>query len=166
MPTATYEKINTTTLGSAAATISFTSIAGTYTDLRLVLAGTATSSGLTLYTRFNSDTANNYSDTYMRGNGSTAISTYDDNRPFIEASYLFGSSGNPTLTTWDIFSYAGSTYKTCLISNSEDFNGSGRTEARVALWRSTSAITTITLSLNANNFDVGTTATLYGILKA
>ena len=33
----TYEPIATTTLGSAAASITFSSIAGTYTDLRLVL---------------------------------------------------------------------------------------------------------------------------------
>jgi hypothetical protein len=41
---ATYEPIATTTLGGAAATITFSSISSAYTDLRIVLVGTTTAS--------------------------------------------------------------------------------------------------------------------------
>jgi hypothetical protein len=70
------------------------------------------------------------------------------------------------LITADLFSYAGSTFKTVLATNSQDYNGSGNVGRTVALWRSTSAISTILLYTNAGNFNAGTTATLYGILKA
>ena len=49
---ATYEPIATTTLGSAAASITFSSIAGTYTDLRLVMVGTTSASDWA-FVRFN-----------------------------------------------------------------------------------------------------------------
>ena len=60
---ATYEPIATQTLASAAATITFSSIAATYTDLRLIFAKPIGGSSLLL--RFNSDTATNYSWTYL-----------------------------------------------------------------------------------------------------
>jgi hypothetical protein len=47
----TYEKIATTTLGTAASSIDFTSIAGTYTDLRVVFTWQPTAA-LNLFIRF------------------------------------------------------------------------------------------------------------------
>ena len=70
----------------------------------------------------------------------------------------------PTFFTVDVFSYAGSTFKTLLATASEDLNGSGSTSARVALYRSTSAITSFELYTVGTAFQSGTTATLYGIL--
>jgi hypothetical protein len=68
------------------------------------------------------------------------------------------------LITADIFSYAGSTFKTCLNSYSSDNNGSGYAGRLVGLWRSTAAITQVSLLVTGSNFNAGTTATLYGIL--
>jgi hypothetical protein len=71
------------------------------------------------------------------------------------------------LQTVDIFSYAGSTNKTALVTSQSDQNGSGAVERSCGLWRNTAAITRIDIFPNsANNFATGTTATLYGILKA
>jgi hypothetical protein len=166
---ATYEPIATTTLGSAAASISFSSIPSTYTDLRVVIIGrNATSSSVWRF-RLNSDTASNYSYTYISGNGTTASSNY--NAPVSSIDYC-GINVNvgttqPVLATIDIFSYAGSTNKTCLFTSNNDLNGSGVVERGVGLWRSTSAINTILLYRGgADNLAAGTTATLYGILKA
>ena len=72
----------------------------------------------------------------------------------------------PMLATLDIFSYAGSTYKTALSQLSNDNNGSGATASTVGLWRSTSAITSINLFMSGTTFQAGTTATLYGIKSA
>jgi len=68
----TYEKIVSTTLGSAAADVTFNSINSTYTDLVLVssILG-VTSQSYSPRVRFNSDTTSNYSVTYMYGTGST-----------------------------------------------------------------------------------------------
>ena len=162
----TYEPIATTTLGSAASSITFSSIPATYTDLRLVttMLGSTTSIGVNL--RFNSDSGANYSSTFLVGGGSSAASGRNTGATEITMHYSFLSTTIPTMGEVDIFSYAGSTFKTLLHTLTQDFNGSGNVEKQVGLWRSTSAITTVSLSTTANNFAIGTTATLYGIKAA
>jgi hypothetical protein len=54
--TATYEKIATTTLGSAQTTINFNSITGSYTDL-ILICNVKQDTDSTVYMRFNADTA-------------------------------------------------------------------------------------------------------------
>lgn len=163
---ATYEPIATTTLGSSAATISFSSISGTYTDLRLVVIGKATT-GFSPEMTFNSDTGSNYSQTILAGNRSSASTTRTTSLAKIYPLYNAAFRDDfVSLFEVDIFSYAGSTYKTCLISGSVDRNGNGHTERMVGLWRSTSAITSIQLSLSPYSYATGTMATLYGITKA
>lgn len=163
----TYEPIATTTLGSAATTITLSSIPATYTDLKLVFTCT-TASGVVVFLQFNGDTATNYSRTYLEGTGtvagaatSTSVTTF---RPMAAGST---SSTVPTLITVDIFSYTGSTFKTGLSTFSGDTNGGGTVSCSVGLWRSTAAINSILiLNSGAVNFSVGTTATLYGIKAA
>ena len=163
----TYEPIATTTLGSAASSITFSSIPATYTDLRLVFTATSDSASRFARLRFNSDTGANYSMTEVYGTGSAAGSARSSGDTFIFGSnYGLLSTSNPAMMTWDIFSYAGSTNKTTLAEFNGDYNGSGNVERFVHLWRSTSAITSIELSINAGNFASGSSATLYGILKA
>jgi hypothetical protein len=164
---ATYESIATTTLGSAATSITFSSIPSTYTDLRVVFVGTQ-STGTACFVRLNSDTGTNYSYTYLWGNGSSVGSGRAINEDWIliDLASGFGST-YPAMFQMDLFSYAGSTFKTMLVQNSNDKNGSGSVERSVRLWRSTSAINTISInSYNAANFAIGTTATLYGIKNA
>jgi len=169
---ATYEPIATTTLGSAAATIDFTSIAATYTDLRLVLVvrsdRAATTDSINL--RFNSDTTTTGSQTTMLGDGSAASSSRSTSVSRVcncNCPADTATSGIFGLIEYDIFSYAGSTNKTVLAKTSADRNGAGTTEVQVGLWRNTAAITSIRLLSNtSSNFVAGTTATLYGILKA
>ncbi len=164
---ATYEPIATTTLGSAAASITFSSVPATYTDFRIVWVGQWNTAADRLIMRLNSDSGTNYSKTAILGTGTSAISTVNTNATSIVA---LGSSRNQNLmsmTTFDLFSYAGSTNKTVLHATSFDENGSGLVEYAVNLWRNTAAITNIALStVNGNNFAAGTTATLYGIKNA
>lgn len=161
----TYEPIATTTLGSATNSITFSSISSAYTDLRLVVVGTVNTTGVEVRVQVNNDTASNYSNTQLTGSGSAASS----NR-FASAYFNFISSASstiPNMGTMDLMSYAGSTYKTVLTTWSGDLNGSGTVERTVSLWRSTSAISTVkVLASGANTLSTGTTATLYGILKA
>jgi hypothetical protein len=164
---ATYEPIATTTLGTAAASITFSSITSAYTDLRVLFipTGTATQD---LLVRFNSDTASNYSSTTLIGNGTSALSF----RSTSSTSFLIDqgmpgiSTTSPTMYDLNLFSYAGSTFKTVLNRTSADLNGSGQLCANVGLWRSTSAITAIEFRTASTTFAAGTTATLYGIKNA
>ena len=165
MATSTEVAIATTTLGSAASSITFSSIPSTYTDLRVVLVGT-TSANTYCKLQFNSDTAANYSATWIVGDGTSAAS-YNIQDNWINITYGVGlKSATPTTNMFNVFSYAGSTYKTTLGENVGDLNGSGAVGRFVGLWRSTSAINRIDLSLGTGNFATGTTATLYGIKAA
>jgi hypothetical protein len=163
----TYEPIATTTLGSAAANITFSSIPATYTDLKIILVGIYTDAGEQLQMQFNGITTTTYSRTYLSGDGATADSGRNSTASSIYVSPGAGTSGanNRSFTNIDIFSYAGSTNKTCLISDSQDNNGSGWQANFVGLWRNTAAITSVKL-YPGNTFAAGTTATIYGILKA
>jgi hypothetical protein len=164
----TYEPIATTTLSSAAASIAFTSITSAYTDLRLVVTSLANAGTIGGMIQFNSDTGSNYSYTRLTGNGTTASTTRVS--AFTQLNTAFSGNATttiPMLQTVDVFSYAGSTNKTVLVTSQSDQNGSGTVERSCGLWRNTAAITRIDIFPNsANNFAAGTTATLYGILKA
>jgi hypothetical protein len=160
----TYEPIATTTLGSAASSITFSSIPATYTDLRLVTV--QLEGGYPVFSFNGVQGGTSYSQTVLTGNGSAASSTNYTNMYGIIGGYsAYNSATIPTLYTLDVFSYAGSTNKTCLISISNDKNGSGVTEYEVGLWRNTAAITSIVMAA-ATTFNAGTTATLYGIKNA
>jgi len=164
----TYEPIATSTLSSAAASIAFTSITSAYTDLRLVVTSLASSSTIGGMIQFNSDTGSNYSYTRLTGDGATASTTRTS--AFTQLNTAFSGNATttiPMLQTVDVFSYAGSTNKTILVTSQSDKNGSGAVERSCGLWRNTAAITRIDIFPNsASNFAAGTTATLYGILKA
>jgi hypothetical protein len=163
----TYEPIATTTLGSAASSITFSSIASTWTDLRVVLVELSSSTA-TQRVKFNSDSGSNYSTTMLAGNGTSAVSGSNINSAsgIISDWYVGGSSTLPAMKTLDIFSYGGSTYKTVLLTNSNDHNGTGAVERMVGLWRSTAAITTVELTRDGGTYNAGTIATLYGIKSA
>lgn len=163
---ATYEPIATTTLGSATNSINFTSIPSTYTDLVIILVGTVSVAAVPCI-RFNSDTGTNYSGTNIAGNGTGAVSSRSvgDTQIFSNFTQNF-STTVPGLLQIDIFSYAGSTNKSVFVRESRDENGFGLASSLVGLWRNTSAITSINLRPESQNWKIGTTATLYGILRA
>jgi hypothetical protein len=166
MPT-TYEPIATTTLGSAASSITFSSIPSTYTDLRIIINCISVGNS-TGWVRCNGDSGTNYSLTHINGNGATATSgrsTSTSNGLGIQTSVATGTT--PVLWTFDLFSYAStSIYKTALTTASNDQNGAGSVQRTVAMWQNTSAVTSLEVRTSIDNFNTGTTATLYGILKA
>jgi hypothetical protein len=163
---ATYEPIATTTLGSAAGSITFSSIGSSYTDLKLIIVGTTTSNA-SVYLNFNNDTTALYSQTHLAANGSAVMSgrTTGQTKIISPPNYSFFNSV-PSMIICDIFSYAGATNKTSIVSAYLDKNGSGAVEIAVGLYRSTTAISRIDLTPQAGNFNTGTTTTLYGIKNA
>lgn len=161
---ATYEPIATTTLASAQNSIQFSSIASSWTDLRVVITGKSTTGGL-LYLRLNSDTGSNYSTTSLYATPVASYRTTNSTHMDITDANVAGlDTTNPTFYTIDLMSYAGSTYKTCLIEGSQQTNGV--VYRMVGLWRSTSAINDINFYLSSGNFTANTTITLFGIKAA
>lgn len=165
MATNTYTALRTTTVGTAtpSVTLDLTGITG-YTDLRIVYNGTISATGMDIRWRFNGDTGSNYSFTYINGNGSTASSGRQSNTTYIASYATTGTSGAPGTILFDVMNYSNTTtYKTTLSRVSD---APVELNAYVGLWRSTSAITSITIFPNANNITAGSTFTLYGISDA
>ena len=165
MPT-TYEPIATTTLSTATASVTFSSISGSYTDLVLVINAGMANAGASWYAYVNSDTGNNYSATGIYGNGSTVSSSIISNwsNELLIGSWI-GFTTTIKTAIVHFMNYSNTTtYKTVLSRYSES---DGTVESNVSLWRNTAAITTIQVRNNSSyNFISGSTFTLYGIKAA
>jgi hypothetical protein len=162
----TYEAIATQTLGTAAATVTFSSIPSTYTDLVLI-SSPANNTSESLYFRINGDTGSSYSTTYMTGNGTAASSA----RQASNTTGILAGAPNVGLSSTvygtsiiQVMNYSNATtYKTALCRWGL---ASAETNATVGLWRSTAAITSVTLLVVSGTFSVGSTFSLYGIKAA
>ena len=162
---ATYEPIATTTLGSSAASYTFSSIPSTYTDLRLVINGLQTGTSGNPYITLNSDTGTNYSITVLSGNGTNATSARSSSAAFIYCGIKAEVRNTMIfMSTTDLMNYSNTTTNKTVITRAA--NASFGTDAIVGLWRNTAAITSITVDLDAGNWNTGSTFTLYGIKAA
>jgi len=153
----TYDKISSTTVAVAAASVSFTSIPSTYTDLIAIV---TTPTGGDMSYRINSDTGTNYSQNLIY-----AYSAYGATRSSNATSFFlnYGSNGGNLFAIINFLNYSNSTtYKTNFLR--DNANGS-TTDAMVGLWRNTAAISTITFTPPVT-FAIGSTFTLYGIKAA
>lgn len=160
---ATYEPIATTTIsGSSTASVTLSSIPSTYTDLVLIINGGTT--GADLYLRVNGDAGSNYSQTILLGTGSSAGSVrYSNNDRFYIDYYGITANVFSVASTVQFLNYSNtSTNKTSLTRHNQ---ASISTEASVNLWRSTSAINSVTV-LTGTFLLNGTTVSLYGIKAA
>jgi hypothetical protein len=160
--TVTYEAIASTTLGSAASSYTFSSIPSTYTDLILIYNTQNNTSPSNVGFQFNADTASNYSSTFVKGNGSTASSGRNSNSTlgFLGVAYSTSGVFDPGIVSIQNYANA-TTYKSWIVRYGNA--GSEGTAARVGLWRSTAAITSIKVLPDANSFSTGSTFSLYGI---
>lgn len=172
----TYTPIQTTTLGSAQSTVTFSSIPSTYTDLILVVNSATTHTLATFVSMlFNSDASTNYSINEMFGTGSTANSSQagNTNVAWLGLDVSISTTLGESIITSDIMSYRNTSVNKSWLgrvnraSSSLDYPG---TNTVSGTWRNTAAITSITVQNTRGgtnyNFATGSSFTLYGILAA
>jgi hypothetical protein len=165
----TMQLIETKTLGTAAASIEFTSIPQDGTDLiaKVSARDTATSSfGVTVLLKPNGSTSNlSQRRLFGLGSGSPASDTTTQWRGIgVATNQTSNTFGN---TEFYIANYAGSTNKSASIDGAAENNATDNFMLIGALlWSDTSAITSITFSPDPTfNFQIGTTISLYKITK-
>ena len=171
-----YESISTVTVSSSTSSITFSSIPATFKHLqvRAITRNTRTSDragspGIQL----NGDTGSNYFYHRLYGDGTTAAvdSSTSTSRIFsigmptdLNTSGIFGAQ------IWDILDYANTNKnKTVRVFTGFDNNRTSDTGAvglTSGAWNNTSAITSITIFPNVDNWAVGSTFALYGIKGA
>ena len=168
----TFELIASSSVGSGgAASIDFTSISGSYTDL-CVMASIRTNYAAVsddMCMRFNGSSTS-YSNKQIFGTGS-AVGT---GSPFTDRLYIgAGDGNNATASTFSsnrmyIPNYAGSNYKSL---STEGLMENNATEAYMnmvaGLWSNSAAITSISIFSNyASTISQYSTAYLYGVKNA
>jgi hypothetical protein len=162
--------IESKTLASAAASIEFTSIPQTFTDLVLLVSLRIDVPGPEFsWLRINGLTSN-YSTRFLQGTGSSVASGADP----AGTSYTWFGSIPGTAATSNTFSnailyfpnYAGSTVKSWSVDSVMENNGTTSYQSISAHTNTTTnAITSILIDTDGGNFIAGSTISLYGITK-
>lgn len=169
----TYTLISSNVLGSSAASVTFTSIPSTYTDLVLRVSARA-DAGLNLRgmnITFNSDTATNYSATWLVGDGAAATSSRESS----VTSLKRGVDANGNSSTANTFSSVEIYIPSYTVSINKPISSFSTTEnnsttayatASANLWRNSATISSIQISVvTSGNFVSGSSFYLYGIKK-
>jgi hypothetical protein len=165
----TYDKIATTTLGSTASSIVFSGIAASWTDLRLVLNHLGTGAMTWWVLRLNGESGTDYAYTRLFGTGASVIAqaSINDSSITVGGYNADATTTIPAFSQVDIFGYTNTSFnKGILINYNSDNNGSGNVMSYAALIRTSSAIISVSAIAQNYSFAAGTTATLYGILRA
>jgi hypothetical protein len=160
MPTPTYTALATVTLGSAANSVTFSSIPATYRDLVLVHNNLGTTNAVDAVMRFNGDSGSNYNRVFMYTDVSTIQSSSASNQTSLSLFFPRTTVGFVSLQIMD--ASATDKHKTVInrasVSDFISWAGAGR-------WASTSAITSIYLAPATGQFATGFTVSLYGIVS-
>ena len=166
----TYTLISSNTLSASAASVTFSSIPSTYTDLVLrVSARTDVNANDQIVLQINTDTGTNYSKTRLYGNGASAGSgQYSNSAPSYTGYNLVGSGATAsTFSNAEFYipNYTSSANKPISQFGVEETNATtAYMSADAILWRGTSAITQLVLSsFQSGNFVSGSSFYLYGI---
>lgn len=172
----TYSPIASQVMSTSTATVSFANIPDVHTDLVLVISARSTASEFNntdfLNLTFNSDTGTNYSGIvlYTRNSGSWFVGDVLESN---KAYYRPGSAPAPSnassifgCTRTQIFGYANTNVHKSILTEagySSDLTLSDGPYVNVGLWRSTAAISSLSLSLVKGSFASGSRFDLYGI---
>ena len=169
----TYVKIASSTVGAGgAASIDFTSIPATYTDLLIDLSVRSDIAAYrsTLVIQANGDTASNYSYTRLYASGSTVGSDVTASTTYFVIGEVVGASSTAstfTNTYAYIPNYASSNQKSASSDAALETNDAtnNRLSMVASKWTGTAAITSLKIfdSNTAQKFVQYSTATLYGI---
>ena len=168
---ATYTLISSNVLSSSAASVTFSAIPSTYTDLVLRIsargsnASTRTDVGIT----YNSS-ATGYSETEVYGTSTAAASAFNSYTTSNFVGNVSGASATAnTFGSVEIYipSYT-ATQKKCasafaVSENNASTNLSAMIQATAMLWQTTSAITSIDIAAIGTTFVSGSSFYLYGI---
>ena len=160
--------VETKTLGTAAASIEFTSIPQDATDLVLLWSGRSSIDTIEWYLRFNSDSGSNYTIRNLRGSGSTVLSSSGTYTGLLFNGLNASSQTANTFGNVQVYipNYTGSTQKSVSGDEVEENNATQAFQNLVAgIWTGTSAITTLTITNAGGNFVAGSMASLYKITK-
>ena len=167
-PVGDYESIATTTLSTATASITFSSIPATYKHLQIrgISRITSGSYAQVLY-QLNGATGSSYSRHYLFGDGSTTAAAGTASTTNMFGGIMSGSTQTASIfgaLVTDILDYTNTNKNTTIRTLSGvDGNGSGYAWFSSGAYLSTDAITSITIIPESSTFVQYSSFALYGI---
>ena len=170
---ATYIKIASSTVGSGGvASVTFSSIPATYTDLCLKISTRSSASGAGgsgvwdfATIKFNGSSTN-YSERFVYGDGTTAASGSASALDFW-TDYSAATASTFGSTEIYIPNYTSSNYKCVSVDTVAENNGTNAFEGlNAGLWSDTAAINSIVFTPGSGSWVQYSTFTLYGISNA
>jgi hypothetical protein len=166
----TYNKIETVTVGSGgSASINFTSIPQTFTDLKILISGRGTSVDTDFFVTFNGSAVAQYNYVQMYGYVSGLGADRASNQTSLNVGVTSGASTSSvsafSANEINILNYALSTqYKAVGSLNVTENNGTvAYQNMKQGQWSNNNAITSLSLTCGNGNWAEYTSATLYGI---
>lgn len=162
-PPNSYESISTVTVGSGgSSTITFSSIPSTYKHLQIRSMSKSTNNAVQWATLNFNDSTGKWSYHTLYGDGSGATSTGGGGTDNVNLCGLVGSQFGGMVI--DILDYA-NTNKNKVIRSAfgYDANGSGYVGMNSGNWNVTSAVTKITIEVQATTYPQYSSFALYGI---
>lgn len=165
---ATYTLIASNTLSSSAASVTFSAIPATYTDLvcRMSVRNNWAAASVNFFITYNGSSSSDYSATDLRGNGSAASSTRDTSTTSFTVTQNGDTSTSNTFSSFEMYvpNYASSTNKVGSFFAVMETNATQAFLSAEALLRSnTAAITSLGFSSSVGDFMAGSSFFLYGI---
>jgi hypothetical protein len=172
----TFDSIASVTLGTAASSISISSIPSSYTDLKAYFvfrsSGNASTNNIPVL-RLNSVSTSNYNATYMSSGATTRNGGTNNDK---DGLWVGGGAYTANSTNWffaelNIMDYASTRFKLIDARFSGAQTGGANQEATILNGLNktlTSAVNTISISdaIFGNTYAAGTTLSLFGILRA
>jgi hypothetical protein len=167
----TYTLIEAKTLTTTTASITFSSIPGTYTDLLLKISSRNNDIYNEIHFRFNGNSGNNYSGRNVYGDGSSAISSSSSSISSLQNLTVQSVSGQTANTFGNtelyIPNYTSSNNKSISADGVQENNAtSAQAMLGAGLWAQTAAITSIEAFPSIGSFVAYSTFYLYGISNA
>jgi hypothetical protein len=148
---------------TSGSSVTSSTIAGTYTDLQIIIRGALSNNNSAFSMRFNGDTGSNYTHYYIRNDSSTISGV----GPTTGTDIALNGATDTTAGYLNVFydeiyirRYSDSNFKS--VFQTQYMGEYPGFYMRYALWNNTSAITSVTIKCDGGNFAAGN-AYIYGV---
>lgn len=172
-PEGAYDALATVSLSTATASVTFSGIPTGYKHLQIryiASSDSSTDGSYNVQSRFNSDSGSNYTLHLIDGNGSSTSAYGTGNLDHMYVGNVTSSFGGFSLANAfgvniiDVLDYSNTNkFKTTKMLNGYDVNGSGKIQLISNLWRSTTAVTSISINPQIGNWRQYSHFALYGV---
>lgn len=165
-----YDLLETQELASAVSSVTFSGLDAysDYRHLQLRIVGRSTD-GNQMRLNFNSNTTNKYGRQYLQGNGYSVQKSTAAGQTYLQAGYLANQGNQANFYSGsiiDIYDFSASTKATSTTGYSGIAQQPGFNTVVGffgGAWFNNSAVTLLTLSLSAGNFEPNSRFSLYGV---